>query len=378
MLLLLPANHRGQGARWTLGRRMGFLTATALAAALVLAPTALRLREWGTQIKPSAFAQYPEAGPGGRFGAEDRPPFPSFFEAAPHIMEKTVVGGGEAWIARGRELMSPRKNDPRRDWVLEGLFLVSLVGFVRLAFHRAEARRLLMLGAAAFVGHSVARAVTPNFFLPQRYVLYTVPILTLLMVTTCFAGLWTRRSMRLGRMVFVPVLVGNLMVLALLGGRGGAATGLNVAVRSGELALYGEIAKLPKNAVLAGWPSSVDSIPYETKRSVLISFETSMPFHSRYTEMVRERTNAIIDAYFATSIEPLLRLRDEFGVTHLLVNSAHLRGHPPRYFRPFDARIRTAVGRSAGKGYEIERQRNKAAIYDRGGVALLDLSRLSK
>lgn len=374
--MLLPASHRGSAERWSLGRRFVFVGATAVAAGLVLAPTAWRLREWGTPIKPTAFAEFPEAGPGGRFFPEDRPPFPPFHEAAPAAMRKALVGAGDPLLAEAARRL-PRVGDSRSTTTaLWGLSLLALVGYARLAYHRVEARRLLVLGGAALVGHTIAQRVTPSFFLPQRYVLYTVPVLGSLLLTSSFAGLWQLGAGRLRALAFVPVLAGNLAVLGLFGGRGSPTVGLNVVVGPDERALFDAISRLPRDAMIAGWPWVVDSVPYETNRSVLVSFETSMPFHTVFTKMIRARTEAVIDAYLATSPEPLRSLREGHGVTHLVLRLSHLRGRPPGYFKPFDQRIRAAMVRAKAEGFELERQLATLTVFARGDLVLLDLSRL--
>ena len=44
-----------------------------------------------------------------------------------------------------------------------------------------------------------------------------------------------------------------------------------------------------------------DSVPYVSRRRALVTGETYQAFHDRYTLEMRRRTNAVIDAYFATA-----------------------------------------------------------------------------
>src|SRR5262249_11516690 len=77
LLLVLPATQRGAASAWSLRKRLLVLAATAGASALVLVPSLVRLRAWGTAIGPALVHAYPEAGPNGRFDPIDRPPFPA-------------------------------------------------------------------------------------------------------------------------------------------------------------------------------------------------------------------------------------------------------------------------------------------------------------
>ena len=92
---------------------------------------------------------------------------------------------------------------------------------------------------------------------------------------------------------------------------------------------------------------------------------------------MRVRMRALIDAYFATSLEPVERLRDDHGVTHLLIERAHFGRRPPVYFKPFDGWINAARRAARGKRYELPAQIGAASIFSFAGFELLDLSRLS-
>jgi hypothetical protein len=91
---------------------------------------------------------------------------------------------------------------------------------------------------------------------------------------------------------------------------------------------------------------------------------------------MRRRMQALIDAYFANDAVPLRRLREEFGVTHLLVDREHYGRHPPRYFEPFDAMIAAAIGKLRAEP-ETLRQAPAAEVFEAGSFLLLDLSRVA-
>jgi hypothetical protein len=370
-LLLLPASDRGDGTAWSLRRRLLLVGTTGALAAALLAPVALRLRAYGPPISPAAIHRYPEAGPGGRFGPDDRAPFPSYLDAAAPLARETVIGAGAPWFPRVRAALESHVG---LDTAASLLLLVSAIGWGRLAWLDGAARRVILLPASALVGYAAACAFAPHLFLPQRYVQYPVPLLTALGVAVGFRGLAPGATSSL--VGPVAALAGNLLVVALFGGRGSDRAGLNVVVPPAERRLYQAVAALPESAVIAGWPQSIDSLPYETRRTAYLTTETHMPFHEGYADLTRSRMRALIDAYFATSPGPLLRLRDEEGVTHLIVHRSHLRERPPEYFRPFDADLARAVAAAQGRRFELERQLGRAAVAAAGDAVLLDLARL--
>jgi hypothetical protein len=85
----------------------------------------------------------------------------------------------------------------------------------------------------------------------------------------------------------------------------------------------------------------------------------------------------LIDAVFAIDAAPLLRLRDDWGVTHLIIDQRYYGPSPPTYFKPFDAWIEAAVERGRITGFEIPRQIEAATVFSQGSLAVLDLRKLT-
>ena len=92
---------------------------------------------------------------------------------------------------------------------------------------------------------------------------------------------------------------------------------------------------------------------------------------------MRQRMRAIIDATLATSNEPLLRLRNEHGVTHILVYLPHLSGTRLAYFKPFDRWIAEARRASAGEPLVLQSLIDQHAVYRDDSYALIDLRDLN-
>ncbi|HEY3497060.1 MAG TPA: hypothetical protein VGK73_20315, partial [Polyangiaceae bacterium] len=173
--LLLPWQERGNASAWPFRRRALTVVATAALAALVLAPSVLRLRPYGVAITPELWSEFPEAGPWGRFDAADRPPFPPLPEAAVKPLLATLVGAGEPVL--------PVVNaGDRRDLVALGLVVLALGAWIPLSRRRAEARRLWSFFAAVAACHAVALVAGLRLFIPERYVAYGAPVLALIVV----------------------------------------------------------------------------------------------------------------------------------------------------------------------------------------------------
>jgi hypothetical protein len=363
--LLLPGRDRGAAAEWSWRRRLGLLALTALLASIVLLPSALRLREYGDAISPSLWAHYPEAGAGGRFDAVDRAPFPGLPEALYPPLLAALVGVEVPLVARTNLAAHP-------EWLGPAFSALLLVAYGVLAWTRSEGRRLGCLLAAVLVCHSLAFFANLRLFLPERYVAYGVPVLALIGIPSLLAPVAaaSRRSLRSLPYAF------NVLLLALVGAEGSSFTGLTVGIPPGERPLYARLAQLPRDSVVAGWPGeAIDNVPYLSRRSVFVARETHMPFHRKYTELMRQRTQSLIRAYFASSVDWLRDLRRESGVTHLLIDRRHFLARPS-YFVPFDSEAARAFDAMQLDGSAVLAALPRARVFEHGPYVLLDLSRL--
>jgi hypothetical protein len=149
-------------------------------------------------------------------------------------------------------------------------------------------------------------------------------------------------------------------------------------LRKPEKGLYAALAKLPKRALVAGWPvGALDNIALATRRTPFLSRETHYPYHTGMTELMRRRMRALVAAYFATDDAPLLRLRDEFGVTHFVVEWSRLNASRLSYFRPFNSDIERAINGARGRPLVLARQADTATLFRDAKYGLIDLARLT-
>lgn len=363
--LLLPWQERGDAAAWSLRRRVVTVVVAGLLAGLVLLPSVVRLREYGVAITPALWRAFPEAGPGGRFDAVDRPPFPPLPEAAESPLVATLVGAGRPLVP------GMNQADHGATFVML-LFALALIAWVLLARRRPEAQRMLSFLAAVTLCHALALVSGLRLFIPERYVAYGIPVLALVVVPAALGA--CTRAVR-PAVQLVPVLY-NLALLALLGARGSSWTGITVAIPPAEFALYDAIRTLPRSAVIAGFPGeAIDNVPYLTRRAAFITRETQMPFHAQYTRLERERTRALIQGYFAVSNDALRAFRERTHVTHLLVDRRHFATRPT-YFAPFDPDVARAFDDMKRSGSAVLAGIPRARTFEVGPFVLLDLAKL--
>jgi hypothetical protein len=380
-LFVLPASDRGEAAEWALGRRVRLVIVTASISALILLPALIGARAYGRMLGPRDVSSYPELGTGGRYALERVVlRFETFPQNVIQVAREFFMPVGKPWSQNIRGWA----NNPdgtgassNGDVILNLVAITLLVGTVLVAARSAAGRRLLLLSAAAWFGYVAARSLSPYFFLPDRYVMYSAPILLVVLIPAAGAAIGAQLSSRrlavLGGRVGVIVIAA--MVLLTFGGRGSTEAGLSTDAES-QRRLYDFLRGLPKDVLIAGWPTDVDNVPYLSRRQVFLSYELHQVLHQGYADEMRRRMRALIDAYFATDPTALVRLRDEFGVTHVIFRQSRLE-EPPNYFRPFSVWARKAFNDGVGKGFEIPRQVDATRVFSDGPFVVLDLRRLN-
>jgi hypothetical protein len=380
-LFVLPASDRGGATDWPFSRRARLVVITASISALILLPELLGTRAYGRLLGPKDTTQYPELGPEGRLDVTDRPPFKPFPAAAlDQAAHRFFWQFGQPWSKKVQEWAKVRTYpgaNSNGDVVIELLTGALLVGGMFVAARDPTGRRFLLIGIAAWLSHLLARALAPSLYGPERYILYAVPILLVVLIPAAGAAVGARLAGR--RFVAfggaVGVIIIGAMVLLPFAGRGSGDIGLDVDVTS-QQRLYGFLRDLPKDVLIAGWPTDLDDVPYVSRRQAFITLELHTAFQKGYADEMRRRMRALINAYFATDRGALERLRDDFGVTHLIFQQSILE-KPPEYFEPFSDWIQRAFNDGRSKGFEIPRQVEAAKVFSDGPLIVLDLRRLS-
>jgi hypothetical protein len=368
------APHRKEPRDWTIRHRIVLVAATALCAGLILMPGFIA-KGYGPRVTSDDLAAYPEAGPDGRYGMENRADGTNLWIDLRQATRETLKGAGQPWSYRLHAVSE------KWDFSLDIVVLVlTTFGLGSLAVRTPAARRLLLLIVAAIAAHTAAHLFAPYLYLPQRYVVYTIPILIVVGLPIAAGHIATlfRRLPGGPWMPSVATLAITAGCLALLGGHGDEWGGLTVDHRK-DARVFEFLTGLPDRAVVAGWPDGgiIDSVPYITRHPAFMTYETHQAFHRGYLDHMRYRMHALIDAVFAIDALPLVNLRDACGVTYLIVDRRYYGSSPPTYFEPFDAWIRAAEERGRIAGFEVPRQFEAATVFSQGTLVVLDLRKLA-
>lgn len=385
--LILPifARH-GVVSHWSLRRRLVALAVTGLITVGSLVPLILDGNAYGRRLLPADTADYPEAGPDGNYRPYDQQPYPLFGMESLTYFVGPMYSHGDAILPR----LSVHKNLAGGSLLVALAAVASLVlmvtaaGMRRLLHSHNRAATLRLIGF--FIGcgllHVIAWLAAPFLYVPTRYFMFSFPFI----MTFIFP--WSLYTLITGNGKFhaSPMLC-NAAFLAIVGafliafgGRGNVEfeKGSMVAVPSRPL--FETVASLPKTSLIAGWPyGEMKYVEYLSRRNAFLTAELHQVLHLGYVRSMRQRMDAVFEAYLSVDGEPLRRLRDQFGVTHLLVETHHFTDpkRPPEYFAPWRSRIGPRLAAIKDKAYLMaEALHQRAAVYNRNGLILLDLARL--
>jgi hypothetical protein len=355
-----------------------------LGCVVVLIPTLLGSLAYGSTLGPSDVAVYPELGPAGRYGPEDRAPFDTLPQAILKMLPEAFRGQEATWLPGTYDWVSTMPSTlgtmPLLQWIIFGVGLVICVGLMLQAYEDAATRRLLVLPIVASIAYLVATPLAPTLYLPQRYTAYTIPLVAVVGLPAACRALANRvqgRNVRGWLSGMVVAGVCGTMWLS-TGGTGHRSAGL-VYFPDGNAAIYRFVASTPPPTMFAAWPSELaNNIPYFSHRSILVNAEVHQVFHTRYADEMRARAYALIDAYLATDLAPIHALHHHYGVRYLIVDERHFTTGLPAYFEPYNDRIRSAlanIGQDNGTTAVLQLTKS-AAVFRDGPFVVLDLERI--
>jgi hypothetical protein len=383
--MFVPNISRGLVSRWGLSRRLMTVTLTGFLTLAALAPLLVGGQLYGRRVVVADIANFPEAGPEGNYRPYDQLPYKLFgIELFTYFVGPMYSHGDPLlpWLNIHKQL-----DDVTVLFVLAVsgfiVFLVILRGIKSALREDQEngAIRLITFFAVCGILHVIAWLAAPYVYIPTRYFMFSLPFLVTLVFPWSLYLLLKRApslqsSPKLRNIVFLSVII---MYLMAFGGRGNVQFSESATDKASQ-PLFDAIASLPPNVVIAGWPlGHLRKMEYVTRRNVFLTGDLHQVLHIDFIKTMRERMDALFEAYFSIEGAPLYRLRQQFGVTHLLVEERDFTDpeHTPEYFEPWKSRIQPRLAEIKGKEYLLnESLRRQTAVLNQNGLILLDLKRL--
>jgi hypothetical protein len=384
-LLLRPLSHQGLVSRWRLSRRLLTVGFTGFLTVAGLVPLMHGSEPYGRRVVEADIIAYPEAGPDGTYRTFDQMPYKLFgYDSIAYYLAPMFSQGDPIvpWLNVNKKLDHMALLSVR---AATGLIVLIVIfcGMRSLLKkdHDGGGIRLLMFFVICGALHMIAWLARPYLYLPSRYLIFSLPFLITLIFPWSLYILLERvprfqSSSKLRHIAFLGIISIYLMAF---GGKGNVEFSSSLLGKSSK-PLFDSLAALPKDVTIAGWPDgAMQKVEYLTRRNAFLSKDIHQVLHLTFMKTMRQRMDAIFDAYFSTDAAPLYRLRQEFGVTHFLIETRDFTDpkHVPEYFAPWRARIGPRLAEIKGKEYLLNGSlHNKASVFNQNGFILLDLAKL--
>lgn len=197
------------------------------------------------------------------------------------------------------------------------LFGVAAWGARRLDWQDLKSRlqpfRYLLL--ASLLLYLLARVFLLKFFVPDRYLMYTLNLCYLLGLALCLEAAAGKVSRPRGRAAAAVALVAILAGLRL--------QGVGLQDYSAYRPLYQALAQTPSAARIAGHPNLMDNVITFAKRPAHATFELAHPWSQGYWQRLRPRLEDFFIAYYADDPQVVRDFCRKYGVSFLVVDDRH-------------------------------------------------------
>jgi hypothetical protein len=213
---------------------------------------------------------------------------------------------------------------PFREWgpvagalVCAGLLALMVAGGRRLDWLslRQRLKPAGYLGLASLVLYCLARIFLLQLFIPDRYLTYTLNLFyCLLMALGLDAALQVERWPR------------HLAILALVAVAGLGVwrlEGVGLKDYSAYRALYSALASTPKDALIAGHPNLMDTVPTFARRRAFATYELAHPWSRGYWAKLKPRLHDFFIAYYASDPQVVVDFCRKYSIAFLIVDDRH-------------------------------------------------------
>jgi hypothetical protein len=223
------------------------------------------------------------------------------------------------------ELISPWESiAPFREWgpvagalVCAGLLALLAAGLRRLDWSawRQRLTPAWYLGAASLALYFLARLFLLKLFVPDRYLIYTLNLFYCLVL-----ALGVQTALRTARWPRSAAILALVAMAALGAWR---LQGVGLKDYSAYRAVYTALAETPKDALMAGHPNLMDTIPTFAQRRAFATYELAHPWSRGLWAQLQPRLTDLFKAYYAADSQEVVAFCRKYDIAFLLVDDRH-------------------------------------------------------
>jgi hypothetical protein len=281
---------------------------------------------FGPLVSAAEMANRPEFGPAGRFPILPVPGLPWELLQPWGFIAPFREGGPVAGVA-----------------VSAAVAVLAALGLLEVDWRalKDRLRPAAWLALASLLLYFLARLALLKLFIPDRYVIYTINLFYCVLLALGLHG-----ALKVGRWPR------NLSLLALgLAACLGALRlhGVGLKDYSAYKPLYAALAATPKDALIAGHPNLMDTVPTFARRRAFATYELAHPWSRGYWRQLDPRLEDLFRAYYAGDPREVLAFARKYRIAFLVVDDRHFRPEflkGGQFFFPMEVRAPKNFGRS--------------------------------
>ena len=223
------------------------------------------------------------------------------------------------------ELISPWEFiSPFREWgpvagalACVGLLALMVAGLRRLDWPtwRQSLKPAWYLGLASLTLYFLARLFLLKLFVPDRYLLYTLNLFYCLVL-----ALGVATALRVSRW---PRSVAILALVAAASLGAWRLEGVGLKDYSAYRAVYTALAETNQDALIAGHPNLMDTIPTFAQRRAFATYELAHPWSRGLWAKLQPRLVDLFKAYYAADPQEVVAFCRKYGIAFLIVDDRH-------------------------------------------------------
>jgi hypothetical protein len=198
-----------------------------------------------------------------------------------------------------------------------GLVVLAAAGFRRLDWRdwRQALKPAGYLGLASVALYFLARLFLLKLFVPDRYLIYTLNLFYCLGL-----ALGVEKALRVERW---PRALAVLVLVAAAALGAWRLHGVGLKDYSAYRAVYAALADTPKDALIAGHPNLMDTIPTFAQRRAFATYELAHPWSRGLWATLRPRLDDLFRAYYAADPQVVVNFCRKYGIAFLIVDDRH-------------------------------------------------------
>lgn len=213
---------------------------------------------------------------------------------------------------------------PFQEWgpVAGGLTCAGLLALLAAGFRRLDwptwrqgLKPAGYLGLSSLALYFLARLFLLQLFVPDRYLMYTLNLFTCL-----FLALGLKMALRVERW---PRHLAILVLVAAASLGAWRLHGVGLKDYSAYRAVYTALAATPKDALIAGHPNLMDTIPTFAQRRAFATYELAHPWSRGYWATLKPRLVDLFQAYYAADPQEVVAFCRKYGIAWLIVDDRH-------------------------------------------------------